>query len=179
MSPMTTHSYFVCLSSKCIKKWEDFYAAHQRGIFRAWNRVCVAYLPVWPEGRRQVKHTISAGFALQAYTWWLFSCSLSSTLPSGAPLEEQYWSFVLEKASQSGTKHGKWAKCLWPTHKSTQDQVVSTQIQPQTFSVALQMHELAPEDIFQLSVVIHSWLPSASSNKLHCSDESVIIPMIS
>lgn len=102
-----------------------------------------------------------------------------STLPSGAPLEEQYWSFVLEKASQSGTKHGKWAKHFWLTHKSTQDQVVSTQIHPQTFSVAVQTHEVAPEDIFPLSVVVHAQLPSASSNKLHCSDESAIIPMIS
>lgn len=64
MSPMTPHSYLVCLSSKCIKKWEDFHAAHQRGIFRAWNRVCTAYPPVWPEGRRKVKHTISAGFCI-------------------------------------------------------------------------------------------------------------------
>lgn len=62
-SPRTPHSYFIYLSSKCIKKREDFYVAHQRGIFRAWNRVCVAYLPVWPEGRR-AKHTISAGSAL-------------------------------------------------------------------------------------------------------------------
>lgn len=60
-------------------------------------------------------------------------------------------------------------------HKSIQDQVVSTQIQP--FPVALQMHEAAPEDIFQLSVVAHAQLP-ALSNKLHCSDESAIIPMI-
>lgn len=69
--------------------------------------------------------------------------------------------------------------CLWLTHKSTQDQVVSTQIQPQTLSVALEMHAVLPEDIFQLSVVVHAQLPSASSNKLHCSDESAIIPMMS
>lgn len=40
---------------------------------------------------------------------------------------------------------------------------------PQPFSVALQMHEAALEDIFQVSVVVHAQLPSASPNKLHCS----------
>lgn len=25
--------------------------------------VCIAYPPVWPEGGRKVKHTVSAGFA--------------------------------------------------------------------------------------------------------------------
>lgn len=52
---------------------------------------------------------------------------------------------------------------------------------PQPFSVALQMHEVALENIFQLTVVLQAQLPSALPNKLHCSssDEGTNIRMIS
>lgn len=89
--------------------------------------------------------------------------------------EALFWREPVRVVQNTGSE----LKRLQLIHKSTQDQVVSNQIQPQTFSVALQMHEVAPEDIFQLNVVVHAQLPSASTNKLHCSDESAIIPVVS